>query len=361
MLNYFKIFSINIIILLFLLIFLEFVSRQRDKYLGSEILYKKNLDYKNQLQKQKNNYGDSILPIVVPSYFHKEKFIPLGSVSSFYTLFQNENGFYPVYKNDRYGFNNNNELYKKEIDAILIGDSFVHGCCVHQTENISSRMTDLGITTINFGAGDNSVLSELASYVEYADKFESKYVIWFYYEGNDFGSIPNEVNSKVLYEYYLNNDFSQDLINSQNLVNMTILDKFKNFETKSFFQNFSLFRRINYHLTNYKSDVPSKEIFYNVIERVSNDCKIKNKIFLFVYLPSWDRYYQEEIFNPGIDKDSILNNLANKNILYYDFDSEIKNSGIRPKEYFSQPRGHYNSFGYKRISEELTNLILRVD
>lgn len=355
--NFFKIFIINVIILCALLILLEFVSRSRDNYLQNDTRFQKKQDYKEHLKSLKNFYGDSILPEVVPSYFHKEKLIPLGSVPNYYTLFPNENGYYPIYKNDRYGFNNIDKNYNKKIDAILIGDSFVHGCCVQQTENLSSIMTDLGLTTINFGAGDNSVLSELASYVEYADKFNSKYIIWFYYEGNDYWSIPMEVNSKILFKYYTNKEYSQDLINSQGEINETILKKFKNLVSKSFFQNFSLVKRLKYHLTNYQSKITSNEILFNVLERVNEDSINKNKNFLFVYLPSWDRYYNDEIFDPGIEKDSLLNYLESKKIRYYDFDNEIKNSNVDPKNYFSEPRGHYNSFGYKKVSEGLINKI----
>lgn len=355
--NFFKIFIINFLILCSLIILLEFVSRLRDNYLQSNISFEKNQDYKEHLESLKNLYRDSILPGVVPSYFYKENLVPLGSVPNYYTLLQNENGYYPIYKNDRYGFNNIDENYNKKIDAILIGDSFVHGCCVQQTENLSSVMTDLGLTTINFGAGDNTVLSELASYVEYADKFNSKYIIWFYYEGNDYGSIPLEVNSKILFNYYTDKEYSQDLINIQDEINETIFKKFKNLDLKYFFQNLSLVRRLKYHLNIYQSKIASNEILFNVLERINKDCINKNKLFLFVYLPSWDRYYNDEIFDPGLEKENLLNHLENKKIRYYDFDDEIKNSKVEPKNYFSKPRGHYNPFGYKKVSEGLINKI----
>ena len=55
--------------------------------------------------------------------FYSDSFVPLGSISNYFTLFHNENGYYPVYKNDRFGFNNDDKLYDDEIDAVLIGDS----------------------------------------------------------------------------------------------------------------------------------------------------------------------------------------------------------------------------------------------
>ena len=53
------------------------------------------------------------------------------------TIHCNENGYYSIYQSDRYGFNNpDNEWDKKEIEYLLVGDSFTHGDCVNRPNDI---------------------------------------------------------------------------------------------------------------------------------------------------------------------------------------------------------------------------------
>lgn len=59
--------------------------------------------------------------------------LPLSGKSYSQTIHCNEQGYYSIYKSDRYGFNNpDNEWDKKEIYYFLIGDSFPHGACVKE-------------------------------------------------------------------------------------------------------------------------------------------------------------------------------------------------------------------------------------
>ena len=307
-----KLVIINSIVFVFLIIMLELISSLRDKTLlvDNKKQNEKINKYYDKLNSNRSVYGDSLLPPIVPNLFLYDTLIPLGSVSNYYTQFQNENGNYPIYKNDRFGFNNHDNNYNRKIDVILLGDSFVHGCCVDQNESISSNLTSMGLNTINLGAGDNSVLTELASYIEYADKFNPKTIVWFYYEGNDFAGIPIEFKSKILRKYYNDSLFSQNLINKQKQIDGFILKKYKKNIPflNSIIKNSSLYKRLKYHyikLTslNLKS---SKSVFYNVINKISEDCKAKNREFIFVYLPSWDRFYEKDLFDSGISKKMYL-------------------------------------------------------
>ena len=60
-----------------------------------------------------------------------------GGVSNQYTIFCNETGEFSFYESDRYGFNNPDKVWdSKEVDFLLLGDSFIHGACVNENENI---------------------------------------------------------------------------------------------------------------------------------------------------------------------------------------------------------------------------------
>ena len=80
---------------------------------------------------------------------------------------------------------------------------------------------------------------------------------------------------------------------------------------------------------------------------------------LFVYVPSWSRYFTKYnkdkiLFNK---KDEILSFLKKENIIFYDFENEISNSANK-KEYFPLGyMGHFNSFGYKKLSDSIIKLI----
>ena len=41
-------------------------------------------------------------------------------ISNIYTVMNNELGFYPTYKTDKFGFNNSNTNYENEIEYLLI-------------------------------------------------------------------------------------------------------------------------------------------------------------------------------------------------------------------------------------------------
>ena len=47
------------------------------------------------------------------------------------TIYCNEHGYFTNFMSDRYGFNNNDEVWDSDqIEYLLIGDSFLLGSCV---------------------------------------------------------------------------------------------------------------------------------------------------------------------------------------------------------------------------------------
>ena len=68
------------------------------------------------------------------------------------TYFCNEGAGLVKYVTDRFGLRNEDENWEKDIDTIFIGDSAVHGACVHNHEVISSYYTEItGKTSLNLG------------------------------------------------------------------------------------------------------------------------------------------------------------------------------------------------------------------
>ena len=155
----------------------------------------------------------------VPPTVHinrNNRIFPLSGISHSKTIVCNENGYYSTYESDRYGFNNlNSEWDESKIEYLLIGDSYVQGGCVNRPNDIASVLRKLSKKSVlNLGYGGNGPLIEYATLKEYY-KPSTKNVLWFYYEGNDFYDLDNELGDKTLKKYLNNSNFSQNLKNNQ--------------------------------------------------------------------------------------------------------------------------------------------------
>ena len=94
---------------------------------------------------------------------------PLSGISNSETIHCNENGYFSIYQSDRYGFNNPDyEWDKKEIEYLLVGDSFTLGACVNRPNDIASVIRALSHKSVlNLGYNDNGPLIEYAVLREY--------------------------------------------------------------------------------------------------------------------------------------------------------------------------------------------------
>lgn len=147
-------------------------------------------------------------------------FLSLGGISYVETIHCNENGYYSIYQSDRYGFNNPDaEWDSKEIEYVLVGDSFTHGACVNRPNDIASVLRQYSKKKVlNLGQDGNGPLLKLATLKEYLTPNVKK-VIWLYYEGNDLFNLENELKNNILTKYYTDQNFKQDLKFNQTLIN----------------------------------------------------------------------------------------------------------------------------------------------
>ena len=89
----------------------------------------------NQLLKKRS--------VVLKEQDNKKVFL-LSSISNTKTITCNETGKYLIYKSDRYGFNNPDKEWDKDIvEMFMIGDSFLHGNCVDENDTIGSNFRKL--------------------------------------------------------------------------------------------------------------------------------------------------------------------------------------------------------------------------
>jgi hypothetical protein len=178
---------------------------------------------KYEVYKDLKKVNDDIVMSVPPSSYldkYKNKLtIPLSGISNSKTIQCNENGYYSINQSDRYGFNNPDEEWdKKEIEYFLIGDSFTQGDCVNIPNDIGSVLRTLSNKSVlNLGYGGNNPLIEFATIREYLNTNVKK-VLWIYYESDLYG-LEKELKYKTLMNYLNDLTFTQNLKTRQNEIN----------------------------------------------------------------------------------------------------------------------------------------------
>jgi len=308
-----------------------------------------------------------------------KKLFPLSGKSNSMTIFCNENGYFSIFKSDRYGFNNPDYIWDKEINYILIGDSFVHGACVNRPNDIASKLRDItNENVLNLGYSGNGPLIQYATIKEYFKK-ETKHLVWFFYERNDLGELENEKTSSILSNYIKDNNFNQNLVDKQNIINelsdnFIIIEeekiKMNNSQNKKIsneskdkqikkkrvadFQNLLTIKFLKiYHLR--KLLLKGDEIDFEKIISSVKDFSIQNNTKLyFVYLPEYRRYSQKSFDNNRYVKIKKL--IKKLNINFIDIHQEFSKSGD-PLQFFPfRVGGHYNIKGYELIANKLSEV-----
>ena len=98
-------------------------------------------DKRSKFQYYLDNKKFGFLPLIsnMELYEDNDKILALSSFSKSKLVFCNESGMFSTYTSDRYGFNNNDDIYEEKIHNIFLGDSFTQGACVSRSDNIISN------------------------------------------------------------------------------------------------------------------------------------------------------------------------------------------------------------------------------
>lgn len=292
---------------------------------------------------------------------------PLGGISNITTIFENENGFYPIIQTDEHGFNNPKKLYTKgKVDIVLTGDSFTEGFSVNPDQTISAILRNLGFNAINLGKGDNGSLIEFAALREYAKPLEPKVVLWLYC-GGDINSLHEEIKAPLLRKYLEDDDFSQRLIVRQNEIDNALIDFVQTKEVEwrkrqnivsnpliailkltHFRQRINLVAQTSYPPPPISTFTPK----YNEILEKSNRLVSKwGGQFYFVYLTQFPLYaFGQE--DP--ERDYVLKAAIELNIPVIDVHKDVFINHPDPLSLFPfRLMGHYNAEGYKLVAEAI--------
>ena len=362
------------------------------KQLDKEQLYEKQTgikwDRRSRLQiyKDLKKINDKIIVPIHPSYLLKKNYsnftFPLSGLSNSETIYCNENGYYSIYQSDRYGFNNpDGEWDKKEIEYLLVGDSFTHGACVNRPNDISSVLRDLSNKSVlNLGISGNGPLIEYATLREYLDRNVKK-VLWIYYEGNDLRDLINEKKNNILISYLKNLNFTQNLKFKQNDINSFLLNQIEELEREKDVERerekdierekeverekergtfkFKLIKFIKiYNTRNLISSALATALapktapeFKQILQLTKELTNKNNSKLYFVYLPTYNRYtttYENTNHN------LVKNTATELKIPFIDMHKEVFEKEQNPLKLFPfELPGHYNVDGYKKVGETI--------
>ncbi len=308
------------------------------------------------------------------------KIFPLTSISRKETVFCNETGEYIIFKTDRYGFNNTDNLYDKaDIDIVLIGDSFTEGKCVEPNENIAGWLRKQGKRVINLGVSGTSTLIQYAILIEYAKIIKPKIVLWFYFERNDPDELLIEKKSSLLMKYIKDN-FSQNLIYKQETIDDALkkyIDDAVKFEEEEEFHimkrkkenilnsllKFAKLRHLRLRLGIDKGSIRRKlqlpdnyfrpkkldNLFNYLLLNADKIVKEWGGQIYFVYLPTAERYYYDVKHDSFMQREHVMSNVEDLGIPIIDIHNPFINH-YDTHSLFPHALGHYNSDGYKLVA-----------
>jgi len=322
-----------------------------DDNLSKRGVYKK-------LIKENKNISVSIAPL---NYFYfNSSIFPLSNKSNSTIIDCNENGYFSIYKSDRYGFNNpDSEWDNKEIEFLLVGDSYTQGACVNRPNDIGSVLRNLSNkSALNLGHNGSGPLIYYAGLREFLSP-NVKNILWIFNNGNDFENLNDELNNKTLLKYLNDLNFSQNLNTKQSEIDVlinNIINKHYHYKYNFYIKNFlflSNFRKELLKLRNQPTTIKKKKELRALSEltkiiQLSNNLAINNnsKLF-FVYLPK-DK--NDEHFY------LIKEILDNLNIPLIDVKKEMIRRKLNIK-ILNITNKHFTPLGYQKITKIIYDFI----
>ena len=338
--------------------------------------------------------NEDIRPGTYPYQFLKEHLtlLPLSTFSKKKIIYCNENGYYSIYKSDRFGFNNLDNIWNEDtINYLLIGDSFTNGACVNSEDNIAGNLKKLSQknNVLNLGVGGGGPLTEYAIFKEYVPNIKKiNRILWIYYEGNDLSNINEERGNNIL-KNYLKENYSQNLIIRNTEINNFLEDKLNHEEEKA---NKELKdKKIKYltdilklsktrglligsisQIFNTKNSINNsselnyenvKNIFYKIINNVKKFADKEDTKLYFIYLPDSSRYVNNNNTNTFKHYDKVLNLIKSLNIPIIDVNENLGKVSDNPLEFYSfgTTGNHFNENGYKKVSEIIYKVIKKYE
>ena len=326
-----------------------------------------------------------LIPIFPYTNFENNRFLPLSLVSNKNHINCRENTYWHEVKTDKYGFNNSNSIYEKNIENIFIGDSYVFGNCVKNKDNVVKKFDKISKTnSLNLSMVGNGPLLNYAALREYyPENKKIKNIIYFFYSGNDLRDLERNMHNEILMKYVHDDDFSQNLKSKDSNKNLFLLKKMeqsiKNYKEglkynpKAHIKFLTLFDlRMKYKAFIQKKKLEKdsyNEEIYNYfdenLKRLKKFALEKNTKLLIVYLPSISNLAKKRMSGElDSDRDKVINLIKKNDIYALDMTEYLKNYDIEeiyPSLNSPYTRGrpiHLNEFGYSIVAQKIKKYLI---
>jgi len=408
-LSYFKFFIIYLLIIIYSLellttIFLgkkyNLTSKNLDELRFEKSLDKKNFDRRDNITafiEEKKKYPDlspsyrysqsqwllyrqnkKIVDFINKKIINKE-IVPFRGPINKKTLGCNEDGLRRIINNDKFGFQNENDVYLKKIDIMIIGDSFAEGVCFNEKNDIAGLIRNkTPLNAINYGISGAGPLLSLAVLKEYGSTFKPKDVFYLFYEGNDMDDLIAEKETFLL--NYLGN-YEQNLLKNRKDIEIFLndfeniayqiiknnnLNKANKVQSKDNKRKYVEYLKDFFELTNLKDILFSKsfhsfkrkedkKLLSSILKKMKKLTSKWDGELHFVYVPSWSRYNNKYSLVNYSYKKKIKKLAISNNIRFIDlvevFKKQSKEDPINL--YNLGLFGHFNAKGYKIISKTI--------
>jgi len=163
-----------------------------------------------------------------------DKNLFLSDVINDQTIFVEEDDGMIIFRSDENGFRNSKGAYN-DFEVLLLGDSFTESTAVPDSETIHSNLIKNGYKTYNAGFGGTGLAHSLATFIEYGTSKKPKFTILNIVEGSSISRMHRELENPRLMEYYKNHS-SNSLLNKKQIQNKTLRENFNKELLKSYYK-----------------------------------------------------------------------------------------------------------------------------
>ena len=298
--------------------------------------------------------------------------MPLGNTPERTIVFCNELGRYMVFRADRHGFNNPDEVWDRgRIDLALLGDSFVQGACEPDGHGFASLLRADVPALLNLGVGGNEPQLDLATLTEYAVPMHVRSALWFHFTGNDLSEMMAH-RSNVLLGRYLEDGFSQDLLHRRADVERAMVDFYAGHagevaakaEPEAVLEELDWMRvlrlanvRRRLGLTIPSGEPIDFERFARVVERARAVAEKAQIRLAFVILPSHEQLDPESV-DPSVRATERI--LRASGLPVFDLREVFRREGAEAVYAFGAEGGHLSIWGNEIVAEYVREQVLPV-
>ena len=277
---------------------------------------------------------------------------------------KNENGFYNLaYKQDKFGFRENDENLFYNTDIVVLGDSFgISSCINHPNDLITKLKKKINNNKIlNISIGGTGPYYQKEMMINLFKKNNTKFntLVWFFYEGNDHEDLKKNYGQNLSFGFKkISNDLDIEVKYALSSNNFWI--KFK-LIVANYLRGFGSLAK---YFKTYPELLPN-QLYYEETVNNMNEFLIENNVknkFIY-YIPKYTRLAYKNISHPQLKQLDNLKDLVEKTALKYGFvfidGSKTYNLKKNPLDFFNYNLPtHFNIKGYDLLAEDLAKNLL---